>query len=75
MTRVTWGILSTAKIGLEKVIPAMQRSEHGQVVALASRQEDKAKAVAQALGLIKSYGSYEALLAAISTIHSGAPSP
>lgn len=63
MTKVTWGILSTAKIGLEKVIPAMLRSEHGQVVALASRQEDKAKAAAQALGLTRAYGSYEALLA------------
>ncbi|MCP4454378.1 MAG: Gfo/Idh/MocA family oxidoreductase, partial [Planctomycetes bacterium] len=62
MNRITWGILSTAKIGREKVIPAMLKSRHCRVLAVASRQEDKAKAVASALGLTRAYGSYEALL-------------
>jgi hypothetical protein len=32
MGKVRWGILSTAKIGIEKVIPAMQQSElHGEI--------------------------------------------
>ena len=63
MDKVSWGILSTAKIGVEKVIPALQNSKHGTVSALASRTLDKAQAAARQLKLPKAYGSYEALLA------------
>ena len=34
---VRWGVLSTAKIGMDKVMPAMQRGEHCEVAAIASR--------------------------------------
>ncbi|WP_395667309.1 Gfo/Idh/MocA family protein [Rhodoferax sp.] len=61
--KVKWGVLSTAKIGWEKVIPAMQRGQHSEVVAIASRSLDQARAVADRLGIAKAYGSYEALLA------------
>jgi predicted dehydrogenase len=60
---VSWGVLSTAKIGREKVIPAMQKSEVSRIDAIASRDPDTAKRVAAALGIPKSYASYEALLA------------
>jgi predicted dehydrogenase len=63
MTKIRWGILSTAKIGVTKVIPAMQRGELTEVVAIASRSESKAREAADKLGIPKSYGSYEALLA------------
>ena len=63
MKPVRWGILSTAKIGIQKVIPAMQRAEHCDIVAIASRDLDKAEEVAVALGIPKAYGSYEDLLA------------
>ncbi|MCF7973297.1 MAG: Gfo/Idh/MocA family oxidoreductase [Phycisphaerae bacterium] len=63
MNKVTWGILSTAKIGLEKVIPAMLKSEHCEVLAIASRQDDRAREAARSLDLARAYGSYEALLA------------
>lgn len=63
MKKVRWGVLSTARIGVENVIPAMQQSEYCDVTAIASRNEDKAKAVAKQLGLPKAYGSYEKLLA------------
>jgi predicted dehydrogenase len=63
MSKIRWGILSTAKIGVEKVIPAMQRGTLTEVVAIASRTEAKAKEAANRLGLAKAYGSYEALLA------------
>lgn len=63
MKKVNWGILSTAKIGREKVIPAMQLGQFSHVAAIASRALDKAKAVADALGIAKAYGSYEELLA------------
>ncbi|NQV32900.1 MAG: Gfo/Idh/MocA family oxidoreductase [Phycisphaeraceae bacterium] len=62
MARIAWGILSTAKIGLGKVIPAMLQSEHCEVVAIASRHKDQASKAADALGLAKAYGSYASLL-------------
>ena len=60
--KIRWGILSTAKIGVEKVIPAMQRGEFTEVVAIASRSFDKAQAAAARLGIAKAHGSYEELL-------------
>jgi predicted dehydrogenase len=63
MKKVSWGVLSTAKIGAEKVIPAMQQGKYCDVVGIASRDLAKAKAVAGKLGIAKAYGSYEALLA------------
>jgi predicted dehydrogenase len=60
---LAWGVLSTAKIAREKVIPAIQRSQLGRVRAIASRTEAEARGVAQALRIDRAYGSYEALLA------------
>jgi len=61
--KVRWGILGTAKIAVAKVIPAMQRSEWCEIVAIASREPSKAKAAAGELNIPKAYGSYEELLA------------
>jgi predicted dehydrogenase len=63
MKKVVWGVLSTAKIGWEKVIPAMLKSEYCEVRALASRNLDKGRKLADQLGIPKAYGSYEELLA------------
>jgi len=63
MTRLRWGILSTARIGLRRVIPAIQRSSSGTVVAIASRDRERAAAAASRLGIPRAYGSYEELLA------------
>ena len=60
--KLRWGVLGVAKIATEKVIPAMQRGAHTEVVAIASRDPDRARAAALALGLAKWYGSYEELL-------------
>jgi predicted dehydrogenase len=62
MTKLRWGIISTARIGVEKVIPAMQAGEFTEVTAIASRDVMKAKEAAQQLGIPKAYGSYEQLL-------------
>src|SRR5262245_29168027 len=62
MQKIRWGILSTAKIGREKVIPATQRSELGSVVAIASRNLSLAKDVAAKLGIERAYGTYDELL-------------
>jgi predicted dehydrogenase len=63
MRKVKWGIIGTAKIGLDRVIGPMQRSELCDVQAIASRDLEKAKLVAAELGIPKAYGSYEELLA------------
>ena len=58
---INWGILSTAKIGWEHVIPAIKKSKNSQVIALASRNLSRATALTKnlkyqkAMVLIKSY--------------------
>jgi predicted dehydrogenase len=61
--KIRWGVLSTANIGLKKVLPAMQKGQFTTVDAIASRDLAKAKEAAALLGLPKAYGSYEELLA------------
>jgi predicted dehydrogenase len=63
MKKVNWGILSTANIGREKVIPAMQQGQWSHIGAIASRSLEQARKVADELGIAKAYGSYEELLA------------
>ena len=63
MKKLRWGVLSTAKIGLEKVIPAMQKGEHCEMAAIASQSLEKAQTAAAQLGIPKTYGSYAELLA------------
>ncbi len=58
-----WGIISTAKIGRDHVIPAMQDAENGVVTAIASRDEAKARALADRFGVPHAFGSYEEMLA------------
>src|ERR1700730_13870711 len=60
--KVRWGILGTAAIGVNKVIPAMQQGDWSEVLAVASRDINKATRVAQRLGIPKAYGSYEEML-------------
>jgi predicted dehydrogenase len=61
--KIRWGIISTANIGVAKVIPAIQKSKHNQVVAIASRDINTAKNVTEKLSIEKAYGSYEELFA------------
>jgi predicted dehydrogenase len=56
-----FGILSTADIGLDSLVPGIRASEHS-VVALASRDEGRAEAVARTHDIPRAYGSYEGLL-------------
>lgn len=63
MKKISWGVLSTAKIGRQKVIPAMQKGKNSQVAAIASRDLGKAQKVARELGIPKAYGTYDELLA------------
>jgi predicted dehydrogenase len=62
-SKINWGVISTALIGTEKVIPGIQRSKRGLVTAIASRDLKKARRTAAKLGIPKAYGSYEEMLA------------
>ena len=59
---VRWGILSTANIGVRKVIPATQKAERCEVVAIASRDGERAARTAAELGIPRAHEGYEALL-------------
>ncbi|MCP8936952.1 Gfo/Idh/MocA family oxidoreductase [Alsobacter sp. SYSU M60028] len=60
---VVWGVLGVARIATEKVVPGMLGASNVEVRGIASRDLDKARKAAAALGLAKAYGSYEELLA------------
>ena len=62
MKKLNWGILSTAKIGIEKVIPAMQQGKLSEIVAIASRTHESAREAAKILKIPKAFGSYQDLL-------------
>jgi predicted dehydrogenase len=58
-----WGILSTANIAVEKVIPGMRSATRAEILGIASRDKGRAESAARQLGIPRAYGSYEALLA------------
>lgn len=58
-----WGVLGAANIALQKVIPAMRATPRAKIVAIASRNLDRARAAAGALDIPIAYGSYDELLA------------
>jgi predicted dehydrogenase len=62
MSKLRFGVLSTAKIGLKKVIPALQHCQHCEVAGIASRDLAAARKAASELSIPKAYGSYEELL-------------
>jgi D-xylose 1-dehydrogenase (NADP+, D-xylono-1,5-lactone-forming) len=59
---VKWGLLSTALIN-EAILRGAAESQDADVIAVASRDEERARSYAQEHGLERSYGSYEGLLA------------
>ena len=61
MEPVRWGVLSTADIN-RHVIPPLYESPVSDVVAVASRTQERADAYAEEWGIAHAYGSYEALL-------------
>ena len=59
---IRWGVLGAANIAVRSVIPAIQRTSSGTLLAIASRDLSKAQRAATSLGIPRAYGSYEALL-------------
>ena len=59
---IRWGVLSTAKIGREQVIPAILEAKGATLQAIASRNNEAARQLADHFGAPLSFGSYEDLL-------------
>lgn len=62
MAKTRWGILSTANIGRRAMIPALKKSPMAEILAVASRDEGRARQFANELDIPRSYGDYQALL-------------
>ena len=60
--KINWGILGTAAIAKDQLIPAIKQSENSNLAALASREIEKAKVIAEANNIPKCYGSYNELI-------------
>jgi len=58
-----FGILSTAKIGRELVVPAIQDAENCVVTAISSRDLSRAREMADRFSVPHAFGSYEEMLA------------
>ncbi len=61
MTKVRWGLLSTANIN-RRLIPAIRASQRGELAAVASRSQESADAYAEKWEIPVAFGSYEAML-------------
>lgn len=61
MEKVRWGLLSTANINGE-LIPAIRASQRGELVAVASRDRDRAQAYAAEWEIPQAFGGYQAML-------------
>ena len=62
MSKIRWGLLSTANIN-RRLILAIRQSARGELVAVASRSLASAEAYAAKWQIPQAFGSYEAMLA------------
>lgn len=62
MTTLRWGVLGAANIARRRVIPAIQASATGRVVAVASRERSRAEELARSANIATVFDDYEALL-------------
>lgn len=60
---VRWGVLGCARVFQKRMLPAFAASDLNTLTALASRDYEKAKSVAEANGIPYAFGDYDALLA------------
>ena len=60
--KIRYGVLSTAQIARNQHIPSTQKSSNSEIIAISSRDEGRALAVASDLNIPRAYGSYEAIL-------------
>ena len=60
---VRWGIISLARIGEMAFIPAVRQTERGELVAVVSRDRDRASSFAQKHGIPRVFDDYRSMLA------------
>lgn len=60
--RVRWGVLGTAGIARGQVIPAIQSSDNGMIVAVAGRDLGRTEQFASEVGIPRALGGYQAML-------------
>lgn len=72
--KIRWGLLSTANIN-RRVIPAIQQSEHGELMAVASRTSESASAYAKEWDIPHAFGTYQEMLisGAVDAVYIGLP--
>jgi D-xylose 1-dehydrogenase (NADP+, D-xylono-1,5-lactone-forming) len=58
-----WGIVGAARIARNQFVPGVRASKSGNVVAVASRDLERARAMAAAMEIPRAYGNYDELLA------------
>src|SRR6185436_10999633 len=61
--QVKWGVLGAASIAVQRMLPAIREAPSATLHALASRDADKARAVAAKFEAPRAYGGYDQLLA------------
>ena len=59
--KIRWGLVSTANIN-RRLIPAIKASPRGEMVAVASRDLDKARSYATRWDIPHAFGSYQEML-------------
>lgn len=60
--RLRWGIIGTAKIAREYLVPAIRLSPYAETIAVASREGEQARRYADQCDIPRYYGSYQDLL-------------
>lgn len=61
MTSIRWGLLSTANIN-RRLIPAIRASQRGELIAVASRSQERADNYAKQWEIPYAFGSYQEML-------------
>jgi xylose dehydrogenase (NAD/NADP) len=74
MSKVRWGLLSTANIN-KRLIPAIRASRRGELVGVASRTLAKAQAYAKKWGIPQAFGGYQEMLTSgqVDAVYIGLP--
>ena len=74
MNKIRWGLLSTANIN-RRVIPAIRASQRGELVAVASRNQETADIYATKWEIPQAFDSYQAMLdsGAVDAVYISAP--
>lgn len=62
MKKLRWGIIGAANIAKQQVIPAIQLTNDAEIIAIASRSEEKAQQFAKKFNIPNIYDTYEALI-------------